>query len=125
MKLISIVMIVGLVLLYFVDAFFKIQIMNWEMLTHSALRFFTGFILIGVGVLYAHKIRLKSAVFLILVLVLADDLMDYYRNVNSFSFEDTLHGVYMLLWGSLMGYAYMKHSKDKADKSAVTYKGKR
>ena len=39
MKLISIVMIVGLILLYFVDAFFKIQIMNWEMLTHSASGF--------------------------------------------------------------------------------------
>ncbi|MDD1624276.1 MAG: hypothetical protein LUQ56_01960 [Methylococcaceae bacterium] len=116
MKLVSLVMIAGLILLYFVDAALKIHIMNWEMLTHSALRFFTGFILIGIGVFYAHKIRLKSAVFLILVLVLADDIMDYYRKVNSFSFEDTLHGVYMLLWGSLMGYAFMKHSKDKADK---------
>jgi hypothetical protein len=116
MKLISIVMIVGLILLYFVDAFFKIQLMNWEMLTHSALRFFTGFILIGIGVFYAHKIKLKSAAYLVLALVLADDMMDYFRNVDSFSFEDTLHGVYMLLWGSLMGYAYMKYSKDKADK---------
>jgi hypothetical protein len=116
MKLISIVTIAGLILLYFVDAAFKIQIMNWEMLTHSALRFFTGFILIGVGVLYAHKIRLKSAVYLALVLVLADEIMDYARKIDSFSFEYTLHGVYMLLWGSLMGYVYMKYSKDKADK---------
>ena len=69
MKLVSLVMIAGLILLYFVDAALKIHIMNWEMLTHSALRFFTGFILIGIGVFYAHKIRLKSAVFLILVLV--------------------------------------------------------
>jgi len=110
------VMIAGLILLYFVDAAFKIQIMNWEMLTHSAIRFFTGFILIGVGVFYAHKIRLKSAVYLILALVLIDDIMDYVRNVNSFSFEDMLHGVYMLLWGSLMGYVFMRQLKDKADK---------
>lgn len=116
MKLISIVTIAGFILLYFVNAAFKIQIMNWEMFIHSAIRFFTGFILIGVGVLYAHKIRLKSAVYLILVLVLTDDLWDYYRNVNSFSFEDTLYGVYMLLWGSLMGYACMKYLRDKADK---------
>ena len=116
MKLISIVTIAGFILLYFVNAAFKIQIMNWEMLIHSAIRFFTGFILIGVSVFYAHKIRLKSAVYLILVLVLADDIIDYYRNVNSFSFEDTLHGVYMLLWGSLMGYVYMKYSRDKVDK---------
>jgi hypothetical protein len=112
----GVVMIAGLFLLYFVDAAFKIQIMNWEMLIHSALRFFTGFILIGVSVFYAHKIRLRSAVFLVLLLVLADDIMDYYRKINSFSSEVTLHGVYMLLWGSLMGYAYMKYSKDKADK---------
>jgi hypothetical protein len=105
-------MIAGLILLYFVDEAFKIQIMNWEMLIHSAIRFFTGFILIGIGVCYAHKIRLKSAVYLILALVLADDIMDYFRNVDSFSFEDTLHGVYMLLWGSLMGYVFMRQSKD-------------
>jgi hypothetical protein len=116
MKSVSMVMIAGLILLYFVDAAFKIQIMNWEMLIHSAIRFFTGFILIGIGVFYAHKIRLKSAVYLILVLVLADDIMDYFRNVNSFSFEIMLHSIYMLLWGSLMGYVFMRLLKDKADK---------
>ncbi len=109
-------MFAGLVLLYFVTEAFKLQIMNWEMLTHSTLRFFTGFILIGIGVFYAHKIKLRNAIYLVLLLVLADDIMDYYRNINSFSFEVTLHGIYMLLWGSLMGYAYMKYSKDKTDK---------
>ena len=116
MKTSVLVMIAGLILLYFVDAAFKIQIMNWEMLIHSALRFFTGFVLIGIGVFYAHKIRLKSAVYLILALVLADDIMDYFRKVDSFSFEVMLHSIYMLLWGSLMGYVFMKQSKDKADK---------
>ena len=116
MKLISLVMIAGLILLYFVDAGLKIHLMNWEMLIHSAIRFFTGFIFIGIGVFYAHKIRLKSAVYLVLALVLDDDIMDYFRNIDSFSFEDTLHGVYMLLWGSLMGYVYMKYSQDRADK---------
>jgi FtsH-binding integral membrane protein len=116
MKLISIVMIAGLILLYFVSAAFKIQIMSWEMLVHSILRFLTGFILIGVSVLYAHKLRLRSAVFLVLVLVLADDVVDYFRNVDSFSFENTLHGIYMLLWGSLMGYLFMDYSKNKIDR---------
>ncbi len=114
MKLVSLVMIAGLVLLYFVDAALKIQLTNWEMLIHSALRFFTGFILIGIGVFYAHKIRLKNAVYLVLALILADDILDYYRNVDSFSFEVLLHSIYMLLWGSLMGYVVMKYSKDKA-----------
>ena len=116
MKLVSLVMIAGLILLYFVDAAFKIQIMNWEMLIHSAIRFFTGFVLIGIGVFYAHKIKLKSAVYLILALVLIDDIMDYFRKVESFSFEITLHSIYMLLWGSIMGYVIMRQSKDKADK---------
>ncbi|MDD5320346.1 MAG: hypothetical protein PHD43_06980 [Methylococcales bacterium] len=114
MKLVSLVMIAGLILLYFVDAALKIQLMNWEMLIHSALRFFTGFILLGIGVFYAHKLRLKSAVYLVLALILADDIMDYYRHVNSFNFEVLLHSIYMLLWGSLMGYVVMKYSKDKA-----------
>jgi len=116
MKLMSLVIIAGLILLYFVDAAFKLPLLNAEMLIHSAIRFFTGFILIGIGVFYAHKIRFKSAIYLILALVLADDIMDYVRKVNSFNFEVMLHGVYMLLWGSLTGYVFMKQLKDKADK---------
>ena len=116
MKLIGIVTVVGLMLLYFMDAAFKLQLMNLEMLTHSALRFFTGFILIGIGVFYAHKIKLKNAVYLILALVLADDIMDYFRKVDSFNFEVMLHGIYMLLWGSLTGYVFMKQLKNKTDK---------
>ena len=116
MKLIGIVTVAGLMLLYFMDAAFKLHIMNLEMLTHSALRFFTGFILIGIGVFYAHKIKLKNAVYLILALVLADDIMDYFRKVEDFRFEITIHGIYMLLWGSLTGYVFMKQLKNKADK---------
>ena len=116
MKLIAIVTVAGLMLLYFMDAAFKLQIMNLEMLIHSALRFFTGFILIGIGVFYAHKIKLKTAVYLILALVLADDIMDYVRKVEDFRFEITIHGIYMLLWGSLMGYVFMKQLRNKTDK---------
>ena len=116
MKLISIVTVAGLTLLYFMDAAFKLHIMNLEMLTHSALRFFTGFILIGIGVFYAHKIKLKNAVYLILALVLADDIMDYFRKVEDFRFEITIHGIYMLLWGSLTGYVFMKQLKNKTVK---------
>jgi len=42
--------------------------------------------------------------------------MDYFRKVENFSFEVMLHSIYMLIWGSLMGYVFMKQSKDKADK---------
>jgi hypothetical protein len=116
MKLVTLVMITGLFLLYFMDAAFKLPIMNWEMLIHSGIRFFTGFVLIGIGVFYAHKIKLKSAVYLVLALFLADDILDYFRKVNSFNFEVMLHSIYMLFWGSLMGYVFMKQLKDKVDK---------
>ncbi|MEY3288512.1 MAG: hypothetical protein RLZZ419_754 [Pseudomonadota bacterium] len=112
MKLISMVIIAGLILLYFMDAAFKIHIMNAEMLIHSGLRFFTGFILVGIGVFYAHKLTLKSAVYLIFALVLGDDIVDYVRSVEDFRFEITIHGIYMLLWGSLTGYVLMKQLKN-------------
>jgi len=116
MKLVSIVIIAGLILLYFVDSAFKLNPFNVEMLIHSGLRFFTGFIILGISVFYAHKIKLKFAVCLVLALILADDIWDYTRNVNSFSFEVMLHSIYVLLWGSLTGYVLMKQWMDGADK---------
>lgn len=108
MKLVGIVIVAGLILLYFIDAAFKLNPFNTEMLIHSGLRFLTGFIILGIGVFYTGKIRLKYALFLVLALALADDIWDYTRDVNSFSFEVMLHSIYMLLWGSLAGYVLMK-----------------
>ena len=70
-------------MLYFLDAAFKIQLFNWEMFIHSAIRLLTGFVLIGIGMLYSHKLRLKSAVYLILVVVLTDDILDFYKKVEN------------------------------------------
>jgi len=112
MKLISFVMVAGFVVLYFMDIAFRISMMNWEMLIHSAIRFFIGFLLLGIGVFYAHSIRFKSAVILILALVLADDILDYFRHVDSFRFEIMIHGFFMLLWGSLVGYLAMRHWRE-------------
>ncbi len=109
MKLISFVILAGLVVLYFMDAAFKLDFFNWEMLIHSGLRFFTGFILLGIGVFYAHTLKFKSAVLLVLALVLADDIVDYTRNIYSFSFEVMIHSIFMLLWGALVGYLVMKN----------------
>ena len=111
MKLISIAVFVGLILLYFVDQALKINVFDWEMLIHSGIRFFTGFIILGIGYFYEHKLNLKVSVYLVLVLVLADDVLDYYRNVTGFSIELTLYGIYMLLWGCLVGYLTIKHVK--------------
>ena len=108
MKLLSIVIIAGIILLYFVDSAFKLNTFDPEMLIHSGLRFFIGFLILGIGVFYAHEIRLKFAVCLVLALALGDDIWDYTRNVNSFSFEVMLHSLYMMAWGSLAGYVLMK-----------------
>jgi hypothetical protein len=111
MKLIGLVIVVGLVALYFMDIAFRINMLTWEMLIHSGLRFFTGFILLGIGVFYAHTLKLKSAVILVLLLVLADDIVDYTRNIYSFSFEVMIHSIFILLWGSLVGYLVMRNWK--------------
>ena len=111
MKLISFVIMVGLVALYFMDSAFKIDLLTLEMLIHSSLRFFIGFILLGIGVFYAHTLKFKSAVFLVLMLVLADDIVDFTRNIDSFRFEVTIHSIFMLLWGSLVGYLVMRNWK--------------
>ncbi len=113
MKLVSIAIVVGLGLLYFVNEAVKIDFFNWEMLIHSGIRFFTGFIILGIGYFYEHKIKLKISLFLILAIVLADDVLDYYRGVTQFSDKLMLHNIYMLLWGSLVGYLTIRHIKDK------------
>ncbi|TRW95139.1 hypothetical protein [Candidatus Methylobacter oryzae] len=113
MRLISAVVIVGIVLLYFVDSAFKFNTFEPEMLIHSGLRFFIGFLILGVGVFYAHKIKLRYALALVFILALADDIWDYTRDVNSFSFEFALHGLYMLSWGALTGYVLMRQRLDR------------
>ena len=49
MKLVSIVIIAGLILLYFMDVAFKLNPFNVEMLIHSGLMFLTGFLVLGIG----------------------------------------------------------------------------
>ena len=116
MNMSILVIIAGFILLYFLDAAFKLNPFNLEMLIHSGLRFFTGFVIFGVSVFYAHKISLKFAVCLVLALIFADDIWDYTRNVNNFRFEVVLHSIYVLLWGSLTGYVFIKQWMDGADK---------
>lgn len=111
MKLIGFILFLGIIILYFLDAAFRLEMLTLEMLGHIALRFFTGFAILGVGVFYQHVIRIKSAGFIILALLLGDDIFDYYRDVKSFTPEVILLSIYMLLWGALMGYVTMRHIK--------------
>jgi hypothetical protein len=108
MKLVSIVIVTGIILLYFIDSAFKMSPFTTEMFIHSGLRFFAGFLVLGIGVFYAHKIKLKYAIWFLIALALTDDILDYTRNVNSFNFEVMLHGIFMMIWGALTGYVLMK-----------------
>ena len=85
------------------------------MLIHSGIRFFTGFIILGIGCLSAHKIQLKISLILVLVLVLADDVLDYFRHVQTFNMEYMLHGVFMLAWGCAAGYFSMRAYQHRND----------
>ncbi len=115
MKLVSIVIIAGFILLYFIDSAFKVSMFDWETLIHSGMRFLAGFLVLGIGVFYAHQIKLKYAVGLVLILALGDDIWDYTRNIDSFSFEVLLHSLYMLAWGALTGYVLMKRLMNRLE----------
>jgi len=104
MKLTGLILFLGLIILYFLDAAFRLEMLSMEMLGHIGLRFLIGFLILGIGVFYEHAILFKSSVLIILALVLGDDIFDYYRHVNSFTPEVMLLGIYMLLWGALTGY---------------------
>ncbi|MDD1612671.1 MAG: hypothetical protein LUQ57_05960 [Methylococcaceae bacterium] len=108
MKLIGLILFIGLILLFFLTTAFKLEMLTAEMLGHIALRFFTGFVILGVGAYYQHIIRFKHSVFIILALLLGDDIWDYYRQVNSFTPEVILLSIYMLLWGALTGYVTVR-----------------
>jgi len=103
----------GLILLYFVNAALKISVFSWEMLIHSAIRFMVGFIVLGIGYFYGHKLNLKIAIGIVLILLIVDDIMDYARDVTRLSAELLLYNLYMLLWGSLTGYLFMRSYKGK------------
>jgi hypothetical protein len=111
MKLIGFILFLGLILLYFLDAAFRVELLTLEMLGHISLRFFTGFAILGIGVFYQHAIRFKSSMIIILALLLGDDIYDYYRDVDSFAPEVILLSIYMLLWGALTGYVTIRHFK--------------
>lgn len=113
MKSLSIALIVGLILLYFVVAAFKIDLFNWEMIIHSGIRFFTGFIIIGIGYFRLRKLTFKISIILVLALVFGDDILDYFRDTTNFSVESILYGMFMLVWGSVVGYLFMRSINNK------------
>lgn len=110
MKLLGFVFAAGLIVLYFLNiALLKTSNLfdpNW--LVHSWLRFLVGFLVLGISSFYSKGITFKSAIFIIMALDAADYFYDVSINSYRLQLEIILHGIYMMTWGSLMGYLTAK-----------------
>ncbi|MGR9052670.1 MAG: hypothetical protein ACU84J_08480 [Gammaproteobacteria bacterium] len=113
MKILLPIVIVGLIVQYFMDSAFDIHNMNLEMSIHNTVRFVAGFVFLGIWVWYGHRMKLKVALYFVLALLISDDIMDYLRNINSLKLEIVLHDSYIVLWGAITGYFFMRSLKHK------------
>ncbi len=113
MKKILLCLFVGLILFYFLDIAFHVKNFNVEMFVHNLLRFFVGFILIGIWVWHKQKLKFMTAVYIILALLLADSISDYMRDLNNLRFEMMIHDALVIAWGAITGYLFVRHLNDK------------
>jgi hypothetical protein len=119
MKMLSFVIIVGFILLYFLNiALLKTPDINW--FTHSWLRFLVGFLILGVLSFYAHAITFKKAIVITLLIDLANYFYDYSTSTYRMQLEIILYGIFMLSWGSLVGYLTAKWLKDRIENNKNT-----
>lgn len=114
MKILSFSFILGLAILYFMNlAILKTAILSSEWSIHAGTRFLAGFFIMGVSYFYAKSLSFKNALKLILIIVTLDYLYDYYIEAYRLNFEIILHGIYMLVWGALMGYLATRYWKNR------------
>ena len=113
MKIVVPIFILGLIMLYFLDSALKVENLNLEMFTHSLVRFFSGFAILGIWVFYKNKLKLKIALYFVLALLISDDIMDYLRHIDNLSFEMVFHDTFLLVWGAVTGFFYIKSLKRK------------
>ncbi|MDF1583306.1 MAG: hypothetical protein P1P78_08355 [Methyloprofundus sp.] len=108
MKLFYAVIGIGLMVFYFIDAAFHIDTLSLEMLTHKLVRFFVGFTILGIWGWYEQKISIKIALYIILALLVSDDIFDYIRHIDNLSFEMIIHDLLILAWGAVAGFFFMR-----------------
>lgn len=105
----------GAVLLYFLNiALLKAPILDLTWSIHAGIRFLIGFFILGVSCFYAHVLKFKHALYIIAGIVAADYVYDYYTQTYRFKFEIMFHGVFMVAWGSILGYLTAKYMKDRS-----------
>jgi hypothetical protein len=113
MKKLLVTLIIGLVLLYFLDTAFHIKNLNLEMLTHNLVRFFSGFVFLGIWVWYKHQMKLKISLYIILGFLISDVIFDFIREINNLSFEMLIHDLFIVVWGAISGFFFIKHLHSK------------
>jgi hypothetical protein len=114
MKMLAFSFIVGIVLLYFLNiALLKAPILNLDWSIHAGIRFLIGFIVLGVSSFYAHAIKFKRAVYITVCIVTIDYLYDYYTQAYKLNFEIILHGIFIMIWGAILGYLIAKYIKER------------
>lgn len=114
MKTILPTVIIGLIVLYFMDSAFHIDNWSGEMFVHNIVRFVAGFVFLGIWVWYKHRLKLKVALYFVLALLVSDEIMDYMRDIDTLSLEMAIHDLFMVFWGSLIGFFYMRGLKRKS-----------
>ncbi len=102
-------LIIGLIPFYLLNITFHINAFDMEMFLHIFLRFFAGFLILGIWVWYWHKLKIKYAIVIIIFLFMVDIVFDYFRNVNNFNFEMLIYDFYTMIWGSATGYFFIRY----------------
>ncbi|MFK5950823.1 MAG: hypothetical protein QM500_18880 [Methylococcales bacterium] len=108
MKLFYLCLLLGLAILYFIDAALKIDNLSREMLFHNLIRFFSGFVILGIWNLYRHKLKIKVALYLIFAFMISDGVFDYVRNIDNLTFDMLIHDSYVIIWGAISGFFFEK-----------------
>jgi hypothetical protein len=111
-KLLS-TLIIGLILLYLIDSAFQIDGLKPEMLMDNLVRFFLGFMLIGIWGLAKHRLKLKIFMYIIFIFLISDGIFDYIQNVSTLDMEMILHDLYIFVWGAVSGLFFVKYLQCK------------
>lgn len=99
MKILVFSIIVGSVLLYFLNiAILKTPLLDLHWSIHAGLRFSAGFIILGVSYFYAKALTFKKALYITVCILIVDYIYDYNIVAYRLNFEIILHGIYMLIW---------------------------
>jgi len=73
------------------------------------IRFLAGFLILGVSYFYARALTFKTALVITACIIAADYLYDYNMQEYNVNFEIILHGIFMIIWGAILGYLTVKY----------------